>query len=109
MAPNDFLTLLAVCAAILVITPLLGSYIFSVMEGERVFLSPVIRPIERTVYRLCGIDETVEMGWKGYTVAVLVMAAVAIIAGYIAFRIQDVLPLNPNHFGPMSPDLSFNT
>ena len=109
MAPNEWLSLLAVCAAILVITPILGSYIFSVMEGERVFLSPVMRPIERTVYRLCGIDETVEMGWKGYTVAVLVMAAVAIAAGYIVFRIQDILPLNPSHFAPMSPDLSFNT
>ena len=105
MAPNEWLTLLAVCAAILIITPILGSYIFSVMEGERVFLSPVIRPIERTVYRLCGIDETAEQGWKGYTVAVLVLAAVAIAAGYIVLRIQDILPLNPSHFAPMSPDL----
>jgi K+-transporting ATPase ATPase A chain len=109
MPTNDFLTLLAVCAAVLVITPILGSYIFSVMEGERVFLSPVIRPIERTVYRLCGIDETAELGWKSYTVAVLVMAAVAIVAGYIVFRIQDILPFNPTHAAPMSPDLSFNT
>ena len=96
-------------AAILVITPILGSYIYNVMEGQRVFLSPVIRPVERTVYRVCGIDETAEMGWKGYTVAVLVMAAVAIVAGYIVLRIQDILPLNPSHFAPMSPDLSFNT
>ncbi len=109
MPTSDFLTLLAACAAILVITPILGSYIFRVMEGERVFLSPVIRPIERTVYRLCGIDETAELGWKSYTVAVLVMAAVAIVAGYIVFRIQDILPFNPTHAAPMSPDLSFNT
>ena len=109
MAPNDFLTLLAVCAAVLVITPLLGSYIYDVMEGQRTILSPVLRPVERTVYRVCGIDETAEMGWKAYTVAVLVFAAVAIVAGYIVLRIQDILPLNPTHAAPMSPDLSFNT
>jgi K+-transporting ATPase ATPase A chain len=106
---NDFLTLAAVCLAILLITPLLGGYIHRVMEGERVFLSPVLRPVERVVYRVCGIDATAEMSWKGYTIAVLAMAAVAVVAGYIVFRLQDVLPLNPAHVGPMSPDLSFNT
>jgi K+-transporting ATPase ATPase A chain len=109
MALNDFLTLAAVGLAILLITPLLGGYIHRVMEGERVFLSPVLRPVERVVYRVCGIDATAEMSWKGYTIAVLVMAAVAIVAGYAVFRIQDILPLNPGHVGPMSPDLAFNT
>src|SRR5471032_1110904 len=109
MALNDFLTLAAVGLAILLITPLLGGYIHRVMEGERVFLSPVLRPVERVVYRVCGIDATAEMSWKGYTIAVLVMAAVAIVAGYAVLRIQDILPLNPGHVGPMSPDLSFNT
>jgi K+-transporting ATPase ATPase A chain len=106
---NDFLTLASIGLAILLITPLLGGYIHKVMEGERVFLSPMLRPVERVVYRLSGIDETAEMSWKGYTLAVLVMAAVAIVAGYAVFRIQDILPLNPGHVGPMSPDLSFNT
>ena len=109
MALNDFLTLAAVCLAILLITPLLGGYIHKVMEGERVFLSPVLRPVERVVYRVCGIDATAEMSWKGYTIAVLAMAAVAVVAGYIVFRLQDVLPLNPGHVGPMTPDLAFNT
>jgi K+-transporting ATPase ATPase A chain len=106
---NDFLTLVSIGLAILLITPLLGGYIHKVMEGERVFLSPVLRPVERVVYRLSGIDETAEMSWKGYTLAVLVMAAVAVVAGYIVFRLQDVLPLNPGHVGPMTPDLAFNT
>ena len=64
------------------------------MEGERVFLSPVLRPVERLVYRVCGIDETAEQDWKGYTLAVLVMALVAIVVGYVVLRLQDVLPLN---------------
>src|SRR5450759_1613412 len=79
------------------------------MEGERTILSPVLRPIERAVYRVCGIDETSEQDWKGYTVSVLVMAVVAIVAGYIVFRIQDVLPFNQGGIPPMTPDLAFNT
>jgi K+-transporting ATPase ATPase A chain len=109
VAIGDLLTLLLLGAAILVITPFLGRYIHRVMEGERTLLSPVLRPIERAVYRLCGIDETSEQTWKGYTVSVLVMALVAIVAGYIVFRLQDVLPFNQGGIPPMSPDLAFNT
>jgi len=79
------------------------------MEGERTILSPILRPVERAIYRLCGIDEAVEQTWKGYTVSVLVMALVAIVAGYVVFRLQDVLPFNQGGIPPMSPDLAFNT
>jgi K+-transporting ATPase ATPase A chain len=79
------------------------------MEGERTFLSPILRPIERVVYRVSGVDETTEQDWKGYTIAVLVMAVVAIVAGYVVLRLQDVLPLNQGGIPPMSPDLAFNT
>jgi K+-transporting ATPase ATPase A chain len=109
MSAGDLLTLVTVAAAILLITPFLGRYIHRVMEGERVFLSPVVRPIERAIYRFCGVDETVEQDWKGYAIAVLVMAFVAIVAGYVVFRLQDVLPLNQGGIPPMSPDLAFNT
>jgi K+-transporting ATPase ATPase A chain len=87
----------------------LGAYVHKVMEGERVFLSSILRPLERAIYRVCGVDETVEQGWKGRTVAVLVMAAVAIVAGYIALRLQDLLPLNQGDIPAQSPDLAFNT
>ena len=84
MAPNDFLVLATLARGDRrSSTPFLGRYIHRVMEGERVFLSPIIRPVERTIYRLCGIDETSEQGWKGYAVSVLVMAFVAIAAGYV--------------------------
>jgi potassium-transporting ATPase potassium-binding subunit len=106
---NDFLTLATIGLATLLVTPLLGGYIYRVMEGQRVFLSPVLRPVERAVYRVCGIDETAEQDWKGYTASVLVMAVVAIVAGYIVFRIQDVLPFNQGGIPPMTPDLAFNT
>ena len=79
------------------------------MEGERVFLSPILRPVERAVYRVCGVDETTEQGWRGYPIAVLVLAAVAIVAGYVVLRLQDVLPLNQGGIPAMSPELAFNT
>ena len=105
----DLLTLVALAAAVALVTPLLGIYIHAVMEGERTLLSPVLRPVERIVYGVCGIDETVEQSWKGYTIAVLVMAAVAIAAGYIVLRLQSVLPLNQGGIPAMTPDLAFNT
>src|SRR5262249_33082359 len=109
MALGDFLTLATIALAILITTPFLGRYIHRVYEGERVLLSPVLRPVERVVYRVCGVDETSEQSWKGYTVAVLVMAAVAIVAGYVMLRLQDVLPLNQGGIPGMTPDLAFNT
>src|SRR5207344_1213331 len=109
VAPNDFLVLATLALAILLVTPLLGRYIHKVMEGERTFLSPILRPVERLIYRVCGVDETAEMGWKGYTVSVLAMAFVAFVTGYIVFRLQDVLPLNQASIPAMSPDLAFNT
>ena len=105
----DLVTLITIAIAILIATPLLGTYIARVMEGERTLLSPFLRPVERAVYRVCGIDETVEQGWKAYTVSVLVMAFVAIVAGYVMLRLQDALPLNPTAAPAMSPDLAFNT
>jgi K+-transporting ATPase ATPase A chain len=105
----DILTLGAFVAAVLLITPILGEYVARVMEGERTFLSPVLRPVERGIYRLAGIDETAEQGWKAYAISVLVMAAIAIAVGYLALRLQDVLPLNPASAMPQTPDLAFNT
>ena len=109
MSTGDFLTLATIGLALLVATPLLGGYIYRVMEGERVFLSPILRPVERAVYRVCGIDEHAEQSWKGYTIAVLAFAVVAIVAGYLMLRFQDVLPLNQGGIPAQSPDLAFNT
>ena len=109
MATSDVLTLVTIALAILVLTPVLGRYIHRVMEGERTFLSPFLRPIERSIYRVCGVDETAEQDWKGYAIAVLAMAFVAILGGYLVFRLQDVLPFNQGGIPAMSPDLAFNT
>ena len=109
MPAADLVTLVIFAGLILLITPILGAYIHHVMEGERTVLSPVLRPVERAIYRACGIDETAEQDWKGYAVSVLVMAVVAIVVGYVVLRLQNMLPLNPNGATPQSPDLAFNT
>ena len=109
MPVADLLTMIVFCATVLLITPFLGRYIARVMEGERTILSPVLRPVERGIYRIAGIDETVEQGWRSYAVSVLVMAVVAIAVGYLTLRFQDVLPLNGNGAAAQSPDLAFNT
>jgi potassium-transporting ATPase potassium-binding subunit len=109
MSTGDFLTLLTLGLAILATTPFLGRYIYRVMEGERTFLSPVLGPVERGIYRVCGVDADTEQDWKGYAVSVLAFAFVAIVAGYAMLRLQDVLPLNPSNAPAMSPELAFNT
>src|ERR1039457_4239993 len=94
MSMPDFLTLVALLAVLLIATPILGGYMYRVFEGERTVLSPVLRPLERVIYRICGVDETVEQGWKGYTISVLMLALVSIIAVYAILRVQADLPFN---------------
>src|ERR1035437_4766196 len=97
--------------AILLARPL-GGYIRKVMEGERVFLSPVIRPIERGVYKVMRVDETVEQRWQAYAVSVLVFSFVCILALYLQQRFQTMLPLGQSgtgSVGPVAPDLAYNT
>jgi potassium-transporting ATPase potassium-binding subunit len=109
MSGGDLVTLVTLGVAVLVTMPFFGRYMYRVMEGERTFLSPILGPVERGIYRVCGIDADNEMDWKAYAVSVLAMALVAIVAGYVVLRIQDVLPLNPSSAAAMSPDLAFNT
>jgi K+-transporting ATPase ATPase A chain len=97
--------------AILIARPL-GGYMHRVMEGERVFLSPLLRPVERAIYWILRVDETVEQNWKAYAVSVIVFSFVCILALYLQQRLQAYLPLNQGGvpgIGPVAPDLSYNT
>lgn len=109
MPSNDIVTLLTLAFAVLILTPILGTWIARVMEGERTFLSPVLGPVERATYRFLGIDPAVEQGWKGYTISLLVFSLFGIVAMYAMLRLQDVLPLDPSGAPAMSPELAFNT
>jgi K+-transporting ATPase ATPase A chain len=86
-----------------------GGYIARVMQGERTLLLPALRPVERVLYRLAGIDPAAEQGWVDYALALLTFHLVGIMALYALQRAQAVLPLNPQHFDPVAPDLALNT
>ena len=96
--------------AILLARPL-GGYIRNAMEGERVFLSPVIRPVERGVYKILRIDEKAEQRWTAYAVSVILFSFVCILALYLQQRFQASLPLSQSGVpvGPVAPDLAYNT
>jgi K+-transporting ATPase ATPase A chain len=80
-------------------------------EGERTFLHPVVRPLERLVYKVSGVDETAEQHWTHYAGSLLAFSLAGILLTYLIQRIQGMLPFNPQGFGAatLSPDLAFNT
>src|SRR5580658_1798748 len=87
----------------------LGGYMATVFEGGRTWMTPVVGPIERALYRICRIDPAREMSWKGYAFAVLAFSLVGFAYLYALLRTQAFLPLNPQHFGNLAPDLAWNT
>jgi len=87
----------------------LGAYMARVFEGERTTLSPVLAPVERGIYRLCGIDERSEMAWSAYLFAMLGFTLLGVAYLYVLLRTQALLPLNPQHFPSFSADSAFNT
>ena len=87
----------------------LGIYMAKVFEGKKTFLSRIVQPIERGIYKLSGIHESDEMDWKTYTISLLLFSAIGFLFIYLLQRIQGSLPLNPQHLGAVKPDLSFNT
>ena len=91
------------------LVPLLGAYIASVFQGERVFLSPVVGPVERFAYRVLRVQPGDGQDWKGYARSAIVFSLVSWLALYLILRTQDVLPLNPEGFGSGPWNLSFNT
>jgi K+-transporting ATPase ATPase A chain len=95
--------------AIFLVTKPLGIYIARVFAGGKTFLDPVLRPIERLMYRLCGVDENQEMRWTEYGAAMLLFSGVSLILLYMIERMQQWLPLNPQHFATVAPDLAWNT
>ena len=87
----------------------LSKFIADVYAGERSFLSPVLGPVERGLYRLAGVDPAREQDWFAYTMAMLVFSVAGFLSLYAIQRLQSFLPLNPRGFGAVAPDLAFNT
>src|SRR6476469_5734406 len=111
MTTQGVLQIVLYFAVLLALTKPLGSYMARVYEGQKTFLHPLFRPIERLLYWLGGVQEEVEQRWTQYTASLLAFSVISFVVVYALQRLQGFLPLNPAGFGgkQATPDLSFNT
>jgi len=109
MTVNGWLQILVFLGLILAATKPMGWYMARVFERERTFLDPVLRPVERLLYRLTLVDENHEMRWTEYAVAMLLFSGISMLALYLIERAQALLPWNPQKFAGVGSDLAFNT
>jgi K+-transporting ATPase ATPase A chain len=109
MTTIGWIQILLYCAIIVAITPVLGAYMTRVFNGERTFLTPILRPVELALYGAAGVDEKREQGWLAYTVGMLLFHIGGFLILYGLMRFQALLPFNPADQSAVAPDLSFNT
>jgi K+-transporting ATPase ATPase A chain len=109
MSPNTLIQFGLFLGILLLLAWPLGNYMGRVFEREPVFLDPVIRPLERGIYRLAGIQADDRMDWKTYAWAVLLFSLVGLASLVLLQRFQHLLPFNPQHLGPVSWGVALNT
>ncbi len=110
MTANGWFQIAIFLGLVLAVTKPLGVFMARVFSRERTFLDPVMRPLERLLYRVTGVDENHEMRWTEYAFAMLLFSVVSMLLLYLMQRIQGFLPLNPQKFAAVSPaHLAFNT
>jgi K+-transporting ATPase ATPase A chain len=97
------------CVIVVALVKPLGWFMTCVFNGERTFLSPVLRPVEIGLYRLAGVDETREQHWLTYALGMLLFHVGAFVLLYALMRLQAFLPFNPMQMSAVAPDLAFNT
>ena len=106
----DWLQLGVYVAAVALITKPMGLYLVQVLDAQgRTWLDPLLKPLERVTYRAIGVRSGQEQDWKEYAAAMLLFSLVSCLFTYVILRLQQWLPLNPQGFGALSPDLAFNT
>jgi potassium-transporting ATPase potassium-binding subunit len=109
MTLNGWLQIALFAFAIVAVTRPMGLFMARVLAGERHPLTRALGPLERGIYRVCGIDPRREQGWREYAMALLAFSAMGLIVTYAMQRLQHLLPLNPQGFPPVDPALAFNT
>jgi K+-transporting ATPase ATPase A chain len=109
MDAYGILQILIYIAIIVALTPVAGGFMARLFEGRRVLLTPVLAPVERGIYRLCGIDANRDQHWTGYALSLLAVNLAGALALYALQRLQVWLPLNPAGMTNVAPDLAFNT
>jgi K+-transporting ATPase ATPase A chain len=109
MTANGWLQIIVYLAVLLVLTKPVGIFMARVFNRERTILDPVLRPFERLIYRLTLVDEEHDMKWTEYAFSMLLFSGVSMLVLYLIERVQRFLPLNPQKFAGVAPDLAFNT
>jgi K+-transporting ATPase ATPase A chain len=109
MTINGWIQVLIYCALVAALVLPLGSYMTRVFNGERTLLSPVLRPVEASLYWLSGVDEKREQHWLTYSIAMLLFNAAGFLLLYAILRLQQFLPFNPAAMSAVGEDLAFNT
>jgi potassium-transporting ATPase potassium-binding subunit len=109
MTINGWLQIVIFLALVLAVTKPLGVFMTRVFNRERTFMDPVMRPVERLIYRMTGVDENHEMRWTEYAFAMLLFSAVSMLLLYLMQRVQGFLPFNPQKFAAVPQALAFNT
>ena len=109
MTGNGWFQIFIFFGLVLLLTKPLGVFLYRVYEQKSTFLDPLLRPIERFIYRVSGVDETREMDWKGYGVAMLLFSGVSLVLTYVIERTQQWLPWNPQKLVNVAPDMAWNT
>lgn len=109
MTGNGWLQIAIFTCLVLVFVAPLGEYMRRVFARERTWLDPVLCPVERVIYRLCGVDAKQDQHWTAYTIGMLLFNLAGLVVLYVLQRVQGVLILNPQGFGAVPPDLAFNT
>ncbi|WP_431858219.1 potassium-transporting ATPase subunit KdpA [Azospirillum sp.] len=96
-------------AVVVAVTRPLGGFMTRVFTGERTLLTPLLRPVERGLYRLAGVDDAAEQHWVTYAVSMLLFSAAGMLLLYLMQRVQGALPFNPAEMAAVPADLAFNT
>src|SRR5476649_2923679 len=109
MTLNGWLQIALYCVLLTLLVKPLGLYMTRVFAGERNFLSPVLGPLERGLYRISGVDERTDQHWIAYGIAMLFFSVAGFLSLYALQRLQNVLPFNPQGLDAVPPDLAFNT
>ena len=110
MTANGWLQILLFLLLVFLVTKPMGVFMTRVFNREKTFLDPVLRPIERLLYRVTGVDESHEMRWTEYAISMLLFSLVSMIVLYLMERLQGYLPFNPQKFSAVTPShLAFNT
>ena len=109
MTGNGWFQIFIFLGLVLLVTKPLGLFLYRVYERKSTFLDPILRPVERLIYRVCNIDENKEQDWKAYGIAMLFYSGVSLLLLYLIERTQEWLPWNPQKLTNVAPDLAWNT